>query len=518
MNPKNDRDMEAVKKSVLEAVTSLGEHAMPLIQSWERSQRRFGSPTAISAVPHAPEEKLDNTIFELSRDRLWRFARDLHGSGQGILLADMSGQILSAWSTDPESETHLRAVDTERGSDLSEAAMGTNGVGTVVAVGRGMRIYGPQHYSEMYSDALCIGEPILHPCTGDVLGAVVLSGPSREKTGKELPVLRETVATIQQDILRVIESGGELPALLIPDSWRQDPDNGLLIEGSARSLGEPASSTRSTAVPLAPELFPFPEVIVRDPVWNSLRGQLMSALRAGRVVSVVGEPGVGKSSLAQEALALHHRDRNIERLDAVRVGVDGWETFRRHFSQVLESGSALVVQHGDLLSDHRYRELHSLSESVSEGGSVVIAETRDAVSSVQRRLHPAPSVFIPALREYPERIIPTWKALAGPSYALLGPDVAELLRTHDWTGNYRELRHVIAQTQAEVTGNVVNIEALPSTLRKLPTGMSTIERVELQAIRQALTQAEGNRSRAAEILGISRATLYRKIKTFKIDL
>ena len=47
--------------------------------------------------------------------------------------------------------------------------------------------------------------------------------------------------------------------------------------------------------------------------------------------------------------------------------------------------------------------------------------------------------------------------------------------------------------------------------------LTLIERVELEAIRKALHEANGNRSKAADILGLSRATVYRKMKTYRLD-
>jgi transcriptional regulator of acetoin/glycerol metabolism len=47
--------------------------------------------------------------------------------------------------------------------------------------------------------------------------------------------------------------------------------------------------------------------------------------------------------------------------------------------------------------------------------------------------------------------------------------------------------------------------------------LSMIERVELEAIRKALQEAKGNRVKAADILGVSRATVYRKMKAYRIS-
>jgi transcriptional regulator of acetoin/glycerol metabolism len=47
--------------------------------------------------------------------------------------------------------------------------------------------------------------------------------------------------------------------------------------------------------------------------------------------------------------------------------------------------------------------------------------------------------------------------------------------------------------------------------------LSLIEKVELEAIRKALQEAKGNRVRAADILGVSRATVYRKMKVYQLS-
>jgi DNA-binding NtrC family response regulator len=57
---------------------------------------------------------------------------------------------------------------------------------------------------------------------------------------------------------------------------------------------------------------------------------------------------------------------------------------------------------------------------------------------------------------------------------------------------------------------------LPPAMQSSKT-LSMIERVELEAIRKALQEAKGNRVKAADILGISRATVYRKMKAYRIS-
>lgn len=104
----------------------------------------------------------------------------------------------------------------------------------------------------------------------------------------------------------------------------------------------------------------------------------------------------------------------------------------------------------------------------------------------------------------------------------LPPEVREALRTYAWPGNIRELQMVLRTAIAILgKGTLMTIEYLPdefivvekerpeASLPDLPEG--DLARLESGAIRRAMATAEGNVSKAARTLGISRKTLYRKL-------
>jgi len=100
------------------------------------------------------------------------------------------------------------------------------------------------------------------------------------------------------------------------------------------------------------------------------------------------------------------------------------------------------------------------------------------------------------------------------------PDALDLLRAYGWPGNVRELRNVVEQMVVLSRGQRIGVRELPAHIRgagaaAVSDGVSiqggTLEAMEKQAIRQALNIAGGNRTRAAEQLGVSRRTLHRKI-------
>lgn len=113
--------------------------------------------------------------------------------------------------------------------------------------------------------------------------------------------------------------------------------------------------------------------------------------------------------------------------------------------------------------------------------------------------------------------------------ATLGRDVRDIdmealaiLAAYDFPGNVRELANLIERGVALADGNVLRTEHLPDDLRQLqvravrPKGpeLPTLEAQEADYIRWVLEQTGGNKTRAAEILGIDRVSLWRKIKRY----
>ncbi len=120
----------------------------------------------------------------------------------------------------------------------------------------------------------------------------------------------------------------------------------------------------------------------------------------------------------------------------------------------------------------------------------------------------------------------------------LSAEAARALMQYDWPGNVRELRNyieraVVLALQDQITpedlparvrgagrqgiqqGSAVDMLALQAQLGK--GGMPTMSELEAQYIAFVLRQTEGNKSRAAELLGFDRTTLYRKIDRYEID-
>ena len=95
----------------------------------------------------------------------------------------------------------------------------------------------------------------------------------------------------------------------------------------------------------------------------------------------------------------------------------------------------------------------------------------------------------------------------------------EKLCSYHWPGNIRELQHAIEKAIILCEGNVIrpkDIFVKQTWNPQFSTTVPNLEEVERQAIATAIRQNDGNLTATAEQLGISRQTLYNKIKRFKL--
>jgi transcriptional regulator of acetoin/glycerol metabolism len=88
-----------------------------------------------------------------------------------------------------------------------------------------------------------------------------------------------------------------------------------------------------------------------------------------------------------------------------------------------------------------------------------------------------------------------------------------------WPGNLRQLDATIRGLLSTTMGPEIRPEALPVELQgtSRKRELSQIEELELGAILGALKQHEGNKAAAAQSIGISRSTLYRKLQSYRLD-
>ncbi len=144
-------------------------------------------------------------------------------------------------------------------------------------------------------------------------------------------------------------------------------------------------------------------------------------------------------------------------------------------------------------------------------------------------------IHLPPLRERGEDILllaehfmHEFSLQLNKDFSAISPDAQELLLQHDWPGNIRELRNVIERAVLLESGNTILREHI---ILKQRTNMSipapqeiaplkndlTLNEFEAAMIKQALKEAGGNQTKAADILGVSRDVLRYRMKKYKIN-
>ena len=102
----------------------------------------------------------------------------------------------------------------------------------------------------------------------------------------------------------------------------------------------------------------------------------------------------------------------------------------------------------------------------------------------------------------------------------LVPKAAEALQQYDFPGNVRELKNLLERALIFTSGQEIGLEQLPAHLsegKPAVEGKRTLAELERQYIAEVLDYTRGRKSRAAQILGISRKTLLEKRKRYGLD-
>ena len=186
-----------------------------------------------------------------------------------------------------------------------------------------------------------------------------------------------------------------------------------------------------------------------------------------------------------------------------------------------------------VLQENEIRPLGS-SRNIKIDVRVIVATNKDLKKEVERmafrqdlfyRLAVIP-ITVPPLRERTEDIpllvnhfIDKHAKLNGLQRKRISSNALRLLIDHAWPGNVRELENVIARAVLITPDPEIDVETLlftplaesqSTSLRQTIKGVK--ERMEREKIAEALKQANGNRSHAAKLLGISRSALYNKLR------
>lgn len=262
--------------------------------------------------------------------------------------------------------------------------------------------------------------------------------------------------------------------------------------------------------------------------WLRACGTLVDHARQGASVIVAGEPGAGRSAVTR---AVHDRVFPSERLAVLDCTESrNVDAFVENLESELSGRAPLLLRKIDTLDEQAISAVSELllehRSGPAESGPRWIAATcasGEHTSGIDSAVIPIfdHSVTIPPLRHRPEDIAP----LA--THLLRRFDREGRVRFDDvslrhlarlpWYGNIIQLQSVIRDSLQHKRTGVIGIDDLPaecdSSIRR---SLTPIEAIQRDAIVDALRIHQGHKLAAAEHLGMSRATIYRKIREFGI--
>jgi transcriptional regulator of acetoin/glycerol metabolism len=259
-------------------------------------------------------------------------------------------------------------------------------------------------------------------------------------------------------------------------------------------------------------------------VWRRVAREAVDAIARAEWVVVEGEAGVGKLALITAAHRYCSPPRRLVVLDAATAD----ESLVDQARTELAAGSDLVLQHADLLPAERLDELSELFQEIqgsSIPGTSWVALTTGAEEigdpAARNLLHFFPrTIVVPPLRHHLEDLSVLVRTLldraGAPELTLTKPALNQLMR-YPWPGNIAHLKATLGAIVRIRRAGEVGVLDLPAECRATSRrSLTRLEALERDAVIDALARHDGDKVAASESLGMSRATIYRKIRDYGI--
>jgi transcriptional regulator with GAF, ATPase, and Fis domain len=317
----------------------------------------------------------------------------------------------------------------------------------------------------------------------------------------------------------------------------------------------------------------YGRIVAESKAWKDVMLQAAKVAPTDTTVLLLGESGTGKEVVARaihrtspraagpfaavNCAALPDQLLESELFGYERGAFTGAASAKPGRLEVAAGGVLFLDEVGETSPAVQAKLLRVLEEREFQrlGGTrvlkadvrIVAATNRDIQRAIARgefredlyyRLHVF-EIRLPPLRERPEDILPLTEiflAEIGPSIGRPVPGVSrearELLLAYPWPGNVRELRNALERAAILCEGGLVTAAHLPISVSQgegmavhgapatltppgtLPAGGVDLEAIERSYVKAALEKTAGNKSRAARLLGLTRAQLYSRLEKY----
>jgi len=378
-----------------------------------------------------------------------------------------------------------------------------------------------------------------------------------------IELLRETIQTrkgIRNYTMEMVNSSGEATSYLVStaiiDEMRASDTGVVLI------LHDISELTRLRKLGL--QMDRYGELIGKSEKMKEIYGLIETIKNYSSSILIVGETGTGKELVARTIHYMSARKNKpfvpvncsaipeslieSELFGYAKGAFTGADSNRPGRFCLAQGGTLLLDEVGTLNLNVQTKLLRVLQDKIVEplGSSeripvdvrILSATNRDATELVAKgilrddlyyRLKVI-QINLPALRDRKDDVpllidffIGRLNRYYRKNITGISPDAKELLQNYPWPGNIRELENAIEQAFILADKNLLEIKHFPFDIRRAtedgipPPPAELSPRAEEEHIRKALLAAEGNKGDAAEMLGMHRSSLWRKMREYRID-
>jgi transcriptional regulator of acetoin/glycerol metabolism len=547
--------------------------------SWERSlaSRVDADHPQPTFVERADNE---SAILRAARPVLASLSVELADEPVCLILTDAHGVVLYRGGGDTSLIRALEAVRLAPGFRYAEPEVGTNGIGTALEVGGAILVNGNEHYTGNLRPFSCAGALITHPVTGRLLGVIDITTKAQNSNPLLLSFAKLAARRVQERILEEANelegallsgyyaacrhSGGPVVAVgekvfMMNELAQQHfdaNDQAALLAQSRETVGRANPCTLLADLPSGiTARLAYQPTFVRDALaggiiqikeqhraprtpgprvptltglagasaaWRHVSQEVLDAVSRSEWVVLQGEAGVGKLALITAA---HQHCTPQRRLTVVDAAGDHEDLVEQAAAE-LDADADLVVRHAHLLSADQLGGLSQLFQEIQDNSVardpwVALTTDEDHADISLHLLHFFPrTVSVPPLRHHAEDVPAIVRLLlsraGAPDLTLTKPAMNQLMRL-PWPGNVAQLRQTLVSIARTRRSGVVDHADLPGECRATTRrSLSRMEALERDAIVEAVGIHRGDKTAAAESLGMSRATIYRKIRDYGI--
>lgn len=533
-----------------------------IAQSWRRSALSGVQPD--SPLPDLVDDaSRSDVLLDAARPVLDDAAARLADTGTSLLLVDHECRMVSRVCLGTTVDRALDKVGATPGVDLGEETVGTTALGTPAEIRRGLAVNGREHYLEQFKSLSCFGAPIIHPATRRLAGILCMTEIADRMNPLAVPLVTGIVGDIAD---RLLDRSRAQQRRVLDAFQRAAPRRDVAVAAISEDLqltnsraaellsptdiaalravaADPALRETTLQLVLASgvdvEVLATPVVGARGAALFGLRPNASTARPMVRTdlpstrqatTAITGEPGTGRSTRARSMAGPDAMTVDVAELlitgDQPDIGALIGDSRRR--------SRALIVDGVDLLDDRSLTILAAACRTADKTAPLVLVagppdQSRTTVAALTARC--ATRIDVPALRnrtseladivdEMLTDIAPGTAPGSPPVHSVSAPTL-EALVCQEWPGNLVELSSVLrrAVRSCEARGaRAIEPADLPADHRTTSRAahLSGREQAERAAILEALDRHTGNKVHAARDLGISRTTLYARIRALGI--